>query len=471
MALTACGWAGKFDLINVLAECEALGEYERSAAVAVWHGDIGAAVETLQRASEGIRLRAADHRERSDSFSDFSTPEYAETLDLIAMCIAGYGGSLASSSSVWRNACSSLLRREDLSPEKAKESSRVAYLRGLCDFLMKIGMNGNMDHVLENDQLSLCDRVAFACRFLSQKDLGTYLNKCLESCQSCGNLEGLFISGLARQGIAILQAYMDRYADVQTAALVVSRVILPQDWTTERRVCTEWVEAYRGLLNNWQMWQSRAMFDVDRAELLRHVKSSAEATPGAGGKVGVSYQARRLPHTGRRQNARMPDPDVLSSIPAQLDARCNYCSSPLGLRRNEMNANQWLSKMRPVLSCCPQCRKPLPRCSICLLSLGCLNPYMELTKDRARPGPRGIASPMQSTDDLGSLANLPFAEWFTWCMRCQHGGHAHHIVGWFANHNEVCPVSGCECRCQFDGTQKLNRPALSKNSVSPIQQL
>lgn len=34
-ALASCGWAGKFDLINVLAECEALGEYERSAALAV----------------------------------------------------------------------------------------------------------------------------------------------------------------------------------------------------------------------------------------------------------------------------------------------------------------------------------------------------------------------------------------------------------------------------------------------------
>ena len=462
--MTACGWAGKFDLTNVLAECEALGEYERSAAVAVWHGDIGAAVETLQRASERIRLLPEGQREGSDP-SVFVSPDYAETLDLIAMCIAGYGGSLASSSSVWRNACSSLLRRDGLSLEVAKTSSRVAYLRGLCDFLMRIGLDGDMAHVLGNEQLSLCDRLGFACRFLSQSDLRAYLNKCMQSCQTTGNLEGLFITGLSREGITILQAYMDRYADVQTAALVVSRVILPPDWSMERRVCTEWVEAYRGLLNTWQMWQSRAMFDVDRAELLRRVKSIAEVNPGAaGGKGTVSYQARRLPHTGRRQNARMPDPDVLSSIPAQLDARCNYCSSPLGLRRNEMNANQWLSKMRPVLSCCPQCRKPLPRCSICLLSLGTLNPYMELTKDRARPGPRGMASSMQTTDDLGSLANLPFAEWFTWCMRCQHGGHAHHIVGWFANHNEVCPVSGCECRCQFDGTQKLNRPALSQNS-------
>jgi hypothetical protein len=212
------------------------------------------------------------------------------------------------------------------------------------------------------------------------------------------------------------------------------------------------------------MWQSRAMFDVDRAELLRRfkAKNAADALP-AGGSKASNYPTRRVSHPQqqRRTTSRPMDPDIMASIPAQLDARCNYCSSPLGLRRHEGNANQWLSKMKPVLSCCPQCRKPLPRCSICMLSLGVLNPYMELTRERSRPGPRGSAA--SPDDSLSLLANLPFAEWFTWCMRCNHGGHAHHLVGWFSNH-EACPVSGCECQCQFDGVQKLNRPALSKNN-------
>lgn len=43
--------------------------------------------------------------------------------------------------------------------------------------------------------------------------------------------------------------------------------------------------------------------------------------------------------------------------------------------------------------------------------------------------------------------------------RCRHGGHAHHMLGWFAN-QKTCPVSGCNCECQFDGVKKLNRPAL-----------
>ena len=156
----------------------------------------------------------------------------------------------------------------------------------------------------------------------------------------------------------------------------------------------------------------------------------------------------------------MLDPDVVACLPAQLDARCNYCSAPLGLRRSEGGSNQWLSKMKSVLSCCPQCRKPLPRCAICLLPMGCLNPYMELTRERSRtPGLlRGNSLLAASQDDLSQVSNLPFAEWFTWCMRCKHGGHAHHLVGWFANH-DVCPVSGCNCQCEFDGIRKLSRPA------------
>mmetsp|Transcript_98 Transcript_98/g.163 ORF Transcript_98/g.163 Transcript_98/m.163 type:complete len:202 (+) Transcript_98:2-607(+) len=195
------------------------------------------------------------------------------------------------------------------------------------------------------------------------------------------------------------------------------------------------------------MWQSRALFDVDRADVLRRVKAR---------NGGANYQ-RRLQNPRIRQSPRPPDPDILPRIPAQLEARCNYCSSPLSLKRQEGVTNQWLSKMQPLLNCCPQCRKPLPRCSVCLLSMGSLNPYMELT--RARQGPRGVGKNTSSPDDLSSLSSMNFAEWYTWCMRCRHGGHAHHIIGWFSG-QKVCPVSGCDCECEFDGAINLTRPAI-----------
>lgn len=455
--MTSCGWVGNFDLPNILGECESLGEYERSAALAVWHGDVGAAVDSLQRASDTIR-RKGDVTAISGN-GDEKSLSYAETLDLVAMCLAGFGAN-SSSSTVWENACTSLLRRDDLSESQATKTSAKAYLRGLCQFLLNVGQNDFADHVLHNSKLSLSDRVAFACRFLGPKDLREYLLQSIESCKATGNVEGLVLTGLSKDGIRIMQSFVDRYADVQSAAFVVSRTVLPAEWGVERKICLEWVEAYRGLLNTWQMWQSRAMFDVDRADHLRRIKAKGvDGAIPAGTKGNFPGSRRPQMPLNRRSVSRMLDPDVVASIPAQLDVRCNYCSSPLGLRRNEGGTNQWLSKMKSVLSCCPQCRKPLPRCAICLLSMGCLNPYMELTRERSRSAGllRG-GSLMPPQDDMAQVSSLPFAEWFTWCMKCKHGGHAHHLVGWFANH-EGCPVSGCNCKCQFDGIQKLSRPA------------
>jgi WD repeat-containing protein mio len=402
-ALVANGWAGKYDLTIVMAECEAMGEFERSAALAVWHENVGAAVVALQRGSQSVRRQAKE----SLNAGPHESLRYAETLDLIAMCIAGYGGKTVAQLAVWRTACASLLQREDLSMQRAKQS-RIAYLRGLCDFLLNVGTNESFSHVLDNPYLSLSDRVAFACRFLGNVKLKLYLQKCIEKCQRQGNIEGLVITGLSKNGIKILQSFVDIYCDIQTTALVVSRIVLPSDWTVERRTCVEWVECYRNLLNNWQMWQSRAMFDVDRADVLRRFKARF---------VGTSNNQRRMQANPRaRQSPQPPDPDVLPSIPAQMEVRCNYCSSPISLKRNAGMTNQWLSKMQPLLNCCPQCRKPLPRCSVCLLSLGALNPYMELT--RQRQGLRGIVGKTsQNADDLSSISSMSFAEWYTWCMR------------------------------------------------------
>jgi WD repeat-containing protein mio len=437
-----------------------LGEYERSAALAVFHGSLGSAVDALQRGADAIHWHLAN---KAGQDLPVAAPQYAESLQLVAMCVAGFGGidSKSPASAVWRRACENLLRRPDLNGDNLR-MSRTAYLRSLCTFLYNISTGRSYEGVLEDHYLSLADRVAFACRFLARDQLKNYLLKCVHSCQTSGNIEGLVITGIEKEGIKIIQSYVDETADVQTAALVTSRVILPSDWTSERRVCAEFLDSYRSLLNTWQMWQSRAMFDVDRADLLRRVKiRQMDVQQGGQNLKAVNYQSRRSVHSrSSRQGARQPDPDIVPAVPAQLDARCTYCSASLGLIRLDNHANQWLSKMKPVLSCCPSCQKPLPRCAICLLSLGALNPYMELTRERERTRPNsrgGVSLPVP--DDLSSLGNLPFAEWFTWCMSCKHGGHAHHLVGWFANH-DVCPVSGCDCRCQFDGIQKLTRPAL-----------
>jgi hypothetical protein len=46
---TVNGGSGMSPLSQMMGDCELLGHYERSAALAVWHGDLRGAVRALQR--------------------------------------------------------------------------------------------------------------------------------------------------------------------------------------------------------------------------------------------------------------------------------------------------------------------------------------------------------------------------------------------------------------------------------------
>mmetsp|Transcript_20653 Transcript_20653/g.42338 ORF Transcript_20653/g.42338 Transcript_20653/m.42338 type:complete len:153 (-) Transcript_20653:203-661(-) len=126
--------------------------------------------------------------------------------------------------------------------------------------------------------------------------------------------------------------------------------------------------------------------------------------------------------------------------------RCNFCSVVLPLvslaRQASLQNKSWLQGQKPVLSCCPSCRNHLPKCYVCLLSLGGINPYLELK----RTGGGGAAAAKKHDGGLEEMSTLNFGSWFTWCQVCKHGGHADHINSWFESH-AVCGVSGCDCRC------------------------
>lgn len=404
-ALNACGWIKKYGVLrDLLDECEARGEFERSAALAIWHGNIGECVAALQRGAEDMRELVDE--DSGDPTASKSCEIYAETLSLIAMCVAGFNMTMGSdgvpkTSTVWSNACESLLRRPDIS--QSDDSSRlqtpslgVSYVRAICTFLLNLGKENGLNKTIHDEGLSLADRVAFSCRFLSRADLRSFLDTSLRKCLKTGNIEGLLITGLDKRGIGLIQSFVDRCSDVQTAALISSRLVLPEGGT-ERRMCSEWLDSYRMLLNNLQMWHSRAAFDVGRNEILRRLNGNA---PAVGGRRPM--QSKKQQQLGNELQ-----------FPPQLWARCNYCNSSLPLsklRRQEGIANSWLSRQKPVLTCCPQCKKPLPRCSICLLSLGCLNPYLELQRERNQYSRGGVGSGGTNQgviEDLSGLANIP----------------------------------------------------------------
>jgi hypothetical protein len=214
-----------------------------------------------------------------------------------------------------------------------------------------------------------------------------------------GSLEALLLTGLQKAALPALQAYLDRTGDVQTCALVVAGLVPSRfrDPTAER-----WVEVYRGLLDRWGLSRLRAGLDLARR--------GPQEDEGSGPvRLGVSAAA------------------------SQIYIRCNNCDQSLALAMmvpSKMSLRTAGTKtghsVTRVKSCpSPKCRETLPRCVLCLLPVECTAPLGQVTQ----------------ADSVLLQDN-----YFTFCTLCRHGGHADHILSWFAT-NDACPVSGCECFC------------------------
>ncbi|RKP36893.1 hypothetical protein BJ085DRAFT_16116 [Dimargaris cristalligena] len=206
----------------------------------------------------------------------------------------------------------------------------------------------------------------------------------------------------------LIDNYANRTADTQTAALIMSFSPIQATPNSVKKRC---IECYRDLLDQWQMFETRAVFDIERGKWMRR------------------YQI----------------PVTVTSQPPIL-VRCTFCMSSLmqslnlvggagvpstnldrdGNRRfQHMNSNRFDNSSMQ----CPNCKAALPSCPICLLSLGT---------------PANIC---MASSYLARNGNNPFDWWFMWCQTCRHGGHQKHLTEWFMTHN-VCPVADCLCHCR-----------------------
>lgn len=353
-------------------------EFERAAAIAVFNLNIGRAVEIL-----------------SSPAAVSANP----SAGMVAMALSGY---TEEKNALWRKTCASL-----------RVSLANSYLRAMFAFLAF--EKENYDDVLNDEfDMAVKDRVAFACIYLGDNQLSTYLNDLSKQMKHTGNLDGILLTGLTNEdGLELLQKYVDITCDIQTAALAVV-YSSPNELTKDERAVT-WIESYRSLLDRWQLWNQRAKFDI-----IRHTMDK-------------------------------------SRVQSQAFVSCNFCGKSiacnmtLASRSRSGNYSSLPPTNRPKITCCPGCRKPLPRCALCLTNLG-------------TPSGSGLNEVVDKTEYNSKLSS--FDSWFTWCQSCRHGGHSSHITSWFSDHTE-CPVTGCPCKCMtLDLNSQLTAvQALVQNSV------
>jgi hypothetical protein len=412
-ALSICGWT---DLNATTSWAESMNvglQYlERAAALAAFHSDLAAARNILMKVEE------------KKSVIDASV---IELYKIVAATIAGYAPKdRVVDTSLWDECCSDLI-------EKLR-TLHHPYLVALLEFLLALHMQTTFNAVYDNPSLSWCDRAGFVIRFVNDKALYAALGDLSKKGVGEGEIDALPIVGLTPDGLKLLIKYVSETADVQTAAFVASYFPVTV-LSTSADFANDWIESYRELLNTWKLWHVRAKFDVQRR--------CSKKEEVVGGLVPAA-----------------PENDAPAPT---ITIDCLYCNKSISLNEAMRQNRKFLnshSKSKSKMLCCYYCKKALPRCSVCLLNMGAINPYLEevfqqnkRTFAQSSYGEYKLrASSRQATGgdaqqpSQQAHVSIPFNDWWVWCQKCKHGGHSSHLHEWFELH-DVCPVSECPCTC------------------------
>lgn len=110
-------------------------------------------------------------------------------------------------------------------------------------------------------RVAVRDRVAFACMFLNDAQvrlihpsvdqrcavcnalycflslkLPRYIDKLTNEMKEAGNLEGILLTGLTKDGVDLMESYVDRTGDVQTASFCMLKVSECPETLHEKKV-------------------------------------------------------------------------------------------------------------------------------------------------------------------------------------------------------------------------------------------
>lgn len=377
LAMYVIGWDfGVRELEEKYATLISSGNYERAAGWAVFHGDVSRAISILSGSNN-------------------------ENYRIMSTAIAAYTAFKdTTTNNTWKDRCRQLA--SDLADP---------YLRIIFAYIA----DGNWWDVLDESALPLRERLGVALRFLPDSELDIYLNRLADSVIERGDVEGIILTGITMKGINLLQSFVDRDDDIQSACLIAS-FASPKYFTDDR--VEKWVESYRTLLNSWSLFSQRAKFDIARTKL------------------------------SKKNNDQSP----IRFIPRQLYLQCANCHK--SITRDSTNDDYGKkSKKATNNHSCQHCGYPLPRCAICLITQGVPVPkevmYISNNVTTKRDSNLNIIDNNNKDDDEAMRWNKnesQFKEWFSFCLSCNHCMHAGHAEEWFSKHY-VCPVPDCECKC------------------------
>ena len=468
--LKICGWGSDDgELGRFLNELEKVGDYERAAAIATFCLQIRKATEILQRGGS----KSNTNKNVSPSKSSQNNGS-SHDLGVVAMALSGF--SEERSGSLWREMV--LSSHKDMSNP---------YLRAMFTFLLAVSTTGGNSNPNESlftavldENIITSDKIAFSSLHLPDQKLLWYVNDYWKDVLETGDLTGFYIcGGSSQESVALLQKFVDKTGDVQTASWLALKALTPELVRGEQ--VRFWIDSYKNLLDSWGLYIARIKLDNALNEV--GVSSNQEYQI----YIACTYCQSTICRSDAQIKKHLTNPQTSSNgtdnsvsqpvsgshIKDDQRSKRQMPGTPKSQNQNQSGGNPVARYRSAAIACsqsnirnemCPSCRKPLPRCAICLLNMGTLSGLVETKRQ---------TSNKQRRQNLQNEQKLtPFDRFFTWCQYCHHGGHAKHILDWFSTHL-LCPVFKCGCRCASldPGTKLAEKSLQNSTDIDNVNQL
>ncbi|KAL8813266.1 MAG: hypothetical protein Q9200_000393 [Gallowayella weberi] len=279
---------------------------------------------------------------------------------------------------------------------------------------------GSWHDVLRETSLPLKCRIGVALMYLADDELTTYISNTTDECTTHGDIEGLVLTGLSEKAVPLLQNYILKYHDLQTAILLISHTS-PRYFSSP--LVDTWRSEYRARLNTYRLFIPRVRFDTQATKLSVTSNGKPTLTP-------LARQVSVKCNNCEQALDRNPAHTSASAPPPTSSATDNKDKDPFALDAKWGTA-------------CPKCGKHLPRCVICMLWLGMPDPY---TKGGAHANARTLEKMGGLETGKGEKGKYLMKDLISVCRGCWHMMHVGHVDEWFGMHR-TCPVPGCECAC------------------------
>lgn len=218
LALAICGWDfGTSELENELCKLEENKEYAKAAGWAMFHGEIKRCIQTLSNGGQQMKVMStAVAGYYSHAQMAMSSPHLGETAST----------ETAKNANIWKELCREMAVELD-----------EPYLRAVFAYVS----NGEWREVLDELGLPIRERLLIALRWLGDDELTEYLEGLTAQVIEDGDVDGIVLTGISGKAMDLLQVYVNRKGDVQTASLVAGFAV-PRYFEDER--VGYWVERY-----------------------------------------------------------------------------------------------------------------------------------------------------------------------------------------------------------------------------------